>query len=262
MRGACGSSGCFWSRGDLLRDLVGLTWGVGIPQGLRAAPCSPSLPQPCRVSRGLCRHLAVPCPSVPPRRWSWVCLFGVSQPEAYRGVWTWEKKKCQEEREVRFNKARRADRSLPGCKKTGKPSQAAGYLPFPADETARGDRITAPAVPSAVFVHPTDLGGREGGHQAPLQWHRTPTHGRGEPRGEPGRVPCTAPSGPPACLPCCTCRGEARRSRNLVGTGEKIREATAPRNSSAHPSFAAAHAKHTHPGLQRRVPGGRSGSVT
>lgn len=95
MRGACGSSGCFWSRGDLLRDLVGLTWGVGIPQGLRAAPCSPSLPQPCRVSRGLCRHLAVPCPSVPPRRWSWVCLFGVSQPEAYRGVWTWEKKNAK-----------------------------------------------------------------------------------------------------------------------------------------------------------------------
>lgn len=104
--------------------------------------------------------------------------------------------------------------------------------------------------------------GREGGHQAPLQWHRTPSHGLGEPRGDPGRVPCTAPSGPPACLPCCTCRGEARRSRHLVGTGEKIHEATAPRNSSAHPLFAAAHAKHTHPAPQRRVPGARSGSVT
>lgn len=260
MLGARGSSRCFWSRGDLLRDLVGLTRGVGIPRGLRAAPCSPSLLQPCRVSRGLCRHLAVPWPSVPPRRWSGVCLFGVSQPEAYRGVWKWEKKKPRREREVRFNKAQHADRSLPGCKKTGKPSQAAGYLPFPADETARGDRITAPAELSAVFVHPTDWeGGRTPG---PPPVAQDPNPWLGEPRGDPGRVPCMAPSGPPACLPCCTCRGEARRSKHLVGTGEKIREATAPRNSSAHPSFAATHAKHTHPAPQRRVPGARSGSVT
>lgn len=75
-----------------------------------------------------------------------------------------KKKKTRREREVRFNKAQHADRSLPGCKKTGKPSQAAGYLPFLADETARGDHITAPAELSAVFVHPTDWeGGRTPG---------------------------------------------------------------------------------------------------
>lgn len=135
-------------------------------------------------------------------------------------MWIWEKKKkTRREREVRFNKAQHADRSLPGCKKTGKPSQAAGYLPFLADETARGDCIADPAELSAVFVHPTDW---EGGRKDT----RPPSSGTGpQPMGWVS--PEVTQDGCPARLPqghqpaCPAARAEERRGAAGIWWGRE-----------------------------------------